>query len=149
MGFNPLIASNALKRTNNDVNAALQLVNDDEFISQVVSQCITNIPAPPPSGSTESSAQNETGGESSSSPNNVPGSSGFSNNSSLMHELTQMAHFLSEELSDDHLPTAETERSQKAYDALSKDMCSEADYIDLNLESENSYIRQYKGLLHM
>jgi len=41
----------------------------------------------------------------------------------------------------------EMERSQKAYESLSKDIGTESDYIDLTLSAEMQFLDQYKALL--
>ena len=43
----------------------------------------------------------------------------------------------------------ELERSQNAFNALSKDTCSESEYIDLALSAESTFLNQYKNLLNM
>lgn len=147
MGFNGVIALSALKRTNNDINAALQLVNDMDFITQVVSS--TDLPGAAPAASSSSS-------------NVPPGSIGGNGQPSaavppsliddyeLARTLAQLEdHLLAETLSEERLTSEEIERSQKAYDVLSKDVSSESDYIDLTLSAEKSYINRYKELLRM
>ncbi|CAG7828581.1 unnamed protein product [Allacma fusca] len=148
MGFNAMIAAAALKRTNNEINAALQLVNDIDFMTEVVSKASRkHLP------STTQDAQ-----ESSSTSDAVPSTSGSQSGGApdIPNELdilTALAHLenslLAESPSDEHLTPEDAARSQKAYDVLSKDISAEADYIDLTLSAENSYINQYKELLQM
>lgn len=154
MGFNGVIALSALKRTNNDVNAALQLVNDMDFITQVVSS--TDLPAA--STNRSSSEDPGTSGTSSNDPSSNTGSSASSSapqpsvlgDYELARTLAQLEdHLLAETVSEERLTAEEIERSQKAYDVLSKDVTSESDYIDLTLSAEKSFINRYKELLRM
>jgi hypothetical protein len=150
MGFNAMIASAALKRTNNEINAALQLVNDMDFMTEVVSKASrTHLPStsqdtqPPSSASNASDPPPSTSHSDSNPP---PASSEFDMMATLAY-LEQ--HLLTDSPSDEHVSAEEAARSQKAYDVLSKDISAEADYIDLTLSAENAYISQYKELLRM
>lgn len=138
MGYHPVLAMAALKRCNNDISSAVQLVTDNLFVSAVISDMegdstlsTSSIPATNVSGSNETSQ-----------PTQLPPVS-----RSLAMLLDDSAE-LEEDTSEDANPT-ETERSQKAYENLSKDIASESEYIDLALSSETEYLHQYKSLLQL
>ena len=143
MGYNPALITPALKRANNDINVAIQLVSDNTFISSVIEglkslQALraaseANNPTP----STSASAETEVPGPSTAT---IPGISPSLQRLVDEFELNDAAEEVNPE---------EMEKSQKAYDALSKDMCSEEDYIDLGLSAETEYLDQYKTLLNI
>jgi len=207
MGYDPALITPALKRTNNDINSALQLVSDPVFITSVIQAQNAAAAASAPSTSTSTAPGNSgpiqnlhedimlqfreilatmdgsnfpqdleeilTQAQSAlSSGTELPqrfrslveelgrGNSGSEFGTKLRNLLSgfqtqnpelleSLQDIVNEALPETPLSAAERERSEKAYEALSSDMGSEADYIDLALSAETAYVDQYKGLLQM
>lgn len=139
MGYSPAFITEALRRSNNDVNIAIQLMTDDVFKTSVLSQAVTDIVSQPSSSATAAAISEAAAGA------NVQD---LVNNPAIVEAVRQA---LDKSFSDDSLSQAQSrediEKSEKAYKNLTKDMCSEAEYIDLTLAAESTYLDQYKALL--
>lgn len=170
MGYSPFLISEALRRCDNDANAAIQLMGDETFESQVLSGVINKMATNEPSTSS-SSSQNP---ELSSAIANItelaaslPGGAAAlggdlagamtalaTNPDAISSAINSIKTALNSTLSEEALlsltPTPseeEVQKSRKAYNTLAKDIHSEAEYIDLEMRPENTYLAQYKALL--
>lgn len=135
MGFNQSLVCEALKRANNDVNSALQFVNDEMFITSVINEAIKK--------KAEQAASDEAGPSTSIPPTTEDGVQSLVENllsQSFSRELLEEEEKKNEQ---------ERERSQKAYESLTKDIQSDEEYIDLNLTAETEYLTKYKSLLNL
>jgi len=150
MGYHPILIVPALKRANNDINAALQMIADNFFISSVIESykpTVTAGPstAPAPGRSNSNSAITPNDGQ-------VPGPSSapiipIPGVTASMQRIADQV--MAMEHKEEPISAEDRLRSQKAYDALTTGMCSDSEYIDLALSAETTYLEQYKNLLHI
>jgi hypothetical protein len=165
MGYSPILIAASLKRTNNEVNGAIQLMTDEAFINSAISKAIKSL--------TNETQRRQAGGASTSAAvdpdaaaaataaavaaalanlqNPSEGGSSSSASDTDAASLLQSAKaLLDKTFSEENLLAGSTQSeedfkmSQKAYDTLKKGTCSEAEYIDLSLSAEQEYLSLYK-----
>jgi len=173
IGYSAYLVPEALRQSNNDVNAAVILMSNKEFETNVLTNAINKI-TNRASTSTENSMSSSLAAAvanitelAASLPSGVVESNSAgvslesamtalsSNPEAMAMAVNVIKGALNESLSDEALaaglsPTIsvdDIEKSKKAYDTLAKDLHSEEEYIDLALEPENAYLAQYKALL--
>lgn len=173
MGYSAYLIPEALRQSNNDVNAAVILMSDKEFETNVLTKAINKITnraststddnsmssllAAAVANITELAASLPSGLESNAADGSLASAMTIllSNPEAMAMAVNMIKGALNESLSDDALasglsPTIsedDIQKSKKAYDTLAKDLHSEEEYIDLALEPENAYLAQYKALL--
>jgi len=157
MGFSPTLSITALRRSNNDVNTAIQLLGDDAFVQEARANIVLPTAADQgPSTSTAASALSEAIASTLAAVQqaNPEAQAEIARTASQLFQnpelLQQVAdQLLTNDLLDEFSGMNETDRekSQKAYESLTKDTCSESEYIDLNLSAETDYMEKYKDLL--
>lgn len=145
MGYSPTLAKAALRRGNNDMNIAIQLLADNDFVSQERAN-LQHVQSSAPS---TSAAANAVAALSSMAAATVAGvDTTIEANGELLQSLAdQLFESALQQDSLLNLNEAEIQRGQQAYESLKKDTCSEAEYIDLTLTAETNYLEQYKTLL--
>lgn len=166
MGYHAFLISEALRRTNNDPSASIQLMSNPNFESEVLISMVNKI-ATQPTTSTQNSLNTAittaVANLSETAAASLPGGSSSiaevinaaANNGALGAAINEVKAVLNQSFSEDRLlasttPSAseeEIQKSKKAYDTLAKDIHSEAEYIDLSLMPESTYLDQYKTLL--
>ncbi|CAL8106533.1 unnamed protein product [Orchesella dallaii] len=142
MGFSPTMVTFALRRANNDMNIAIQLLGDNDFLRQARENIV--IPSTQDGPSTSSAATAEA----------IAAASAVAEQVRPTASQQELLQNLADQLFENNLldefsmmNEAEKEKSQKAYESLSKDTCSESEYIDLTLSAEAEYLEHYKTLI--
>lgn len=155
MGYSPTLAKAALRRSNNDMNVAIQLLASDDFINEARA----NIKITPSTlaaavvipGETRSEPSTSTAATAADAVAALTATANAATANPQDPELMQsLADQLFETMMRGDVPIVtpgELEKSQKAYESLKKDTCTESEYIDLTLSDEMQYLEQYKILL--
>jgi len=144
MGFSPTMVTFALRRANNDMNVAIQLLGDNDFLRQARANIV--IPSSQDGPSTSSAAAATADAIAAASAATVQATQTASQQELLQNLADQLfENNMLDEFS--MMDEAEKEKSQKAYVSLSKDTCAESDYIDLALSAETEYLEHYKILI--
>jgi len=150
MGYSPTLIAESLKRSNNDLNTAIQLMADNEFSKKMVAEAITATAAEIPTTSSSVVGNSEIAAALQSAAQLITSSSSQDiNNEVLLAARAALDSFFSEEqlMASKIRSDEELMKAQQAYDTLAKDTCSEAEYIDLNLSAEYEYLELYKSHL--
>lgn len=157
MGFSPTLVQAALRRANNDMNVAIQLLGDDRFLQEARAKIVLPPSSAESSGPSTSAAAAAALAEriaanlpatttpSGSALGSVPQQTPI--NPELLQSIADQ--LFENNLHDEFLGMDEADiaKSQKAYESLTKDTCSESEYLDLTLSAETQYLDQYKVLV--
>ncbi len=160
MGYSPTLAKAALRRSNNDMNVAIQLLASNDFVSEARANiqitpstvaAAANAPRPSASEPSTSAASAEAAAAAEAA---VAALTATANAATANPQNAELIQTLADQLFETmmqndvtSLNAGELEKSQKAYESLKKDTCTESEYIDLTLSDEMQYLDQYKILL--
>lgn len=156
MGYSPTLAKAALQRSNNDMNVAIQLLASSDFVNdaraniQITPSTIAAaVTAPRPSESVPSTSSAAAEAETAVAALTATANAATANpqNAELIQTLADQLFETMMQTDVSSLNAGELEKSQKAYESLKKDTCTESEYIDLTLSDEMEYLEQYKVLL--